>query len=182
MEWVLRLDAAWLQWCSRWHTPSLDVIAVGLSAIGRGGVVWFAVALWLAICRARLRAGVCQLVLALIVTGVMTDGILKPLVHRPRPFVTLSAIHLIDLRPKTHSFPSGHASAAAAAALVLSAIVPEGRVMWWSLAALIAASRVFVGAHYPLDVIAGLILGLACAWFVIGGRDGWRLARTPRVG
>ena len=63
----------------------------------------------------------------------------------------------------THSFPSGHATVAFACATVLALAVPRLRVPFFVLAALIAFSRVYVGVHYPFDVLAGAVLGVGLA-------------------
>jgi undecaprenyl-diphosphatase len=63
----------------------------------------------------------------------------------------------------THSFPSGHATVAFACATVLALAVPRLRVPLFVLAALIAFSRVYVGVHYPFDVLAGAVLGVGLA-------------------
>ena len=73
---------------------------------------------------------------------------------------------VIDRRPLTASFPSGHAATAVAGAIMLSRIWPAGRFVLGALAMLIALSRIYVGVHYPLDIVAGAGLGAACAWAV----------------
>jgi undecaprenyl-diphosphatase len=74
------------------------------------------------------------------------------------------ATRVIDRRPLTFSFPSGHAASAVAAAVTLARLWPNGRLVLWLLAVLVAVSRIYVGVHYPLDVLGGAVLGLACAW------------------
>ncbi len=61
------------------------------------------------------------------------------------------------------SFPSGHAATSFACAALLAWLTPLPKVALFGLAALIAFSRVYVGVHYPLDVLGGAALGLAIA-------------------
>jgi undecaprenyl-diphosphatase len=160
VEW----DTAARVWLTTHHHPIADVVMVGLSIIGRGGAMWIAITIALVIMdRGRLRAaGVVAVALAL--SFVMTDLVIKPIVARSRPFEASVATRVIDRRPLTYSFPSGHAASSVAAAITLSQLWPAGRVVLWSLATLVAMSRIYVGVHYPLDVLGGALLGLACAW------------------
>ncbi len=142
---------------------------VAMSDIGRRGLVWLVVAA-VAVAFPRHRAAAWRLVLALALTFFVVDAIAKPLVGRARPFEVLDDVRVIDARPTTASFPSGHAASAFAGALAASRIWPAARVAFFLLAAFIALSRVYVGVHFPIDVLAGALTGLACAWLALGGR------------
>ena len=93
---------------------------------------------------------------------IVNQGI-KRLVGRARP--TPAGDERYDVRqPSTSSFPSGHASAAAFAASLLAANSPAWlRPVWWTLAGVVAVSRLYVRIHHASDVLAGLATGLALA-------------------
>ncbi|OGG01569.1 hypothetical protein A2Z33_00105 [Candidatus Gottesmanbacteria bacterium RBG_16_52_11] len=69
--------------------------------------------------------------------------------------------------PPSYAFPSGHATVAFAMAMVLSDAEPGFRGGFYLLAFGIAFSRVYLGVHYPLDVIAGSLLGTAIGWLIL---------------
>ncbi|HEX5429587.1 MAG TPA: phosphatase PAP2 family protein [Patescibacteria group bacterium] len=103
-----------------------------------------------------------------IVSGILARGIiaevLKRLVHRPRPFQVLKVHQLIVDNEAGNSFPSGHA-----VAYFVFAFAFLGTEYFWPffVAACIGSlGRVFVGVHYPLDVIAGAIIGAAITWII----------------
>ncbi|MEE8130891.1 MAG: phosphatase PAP2 family protein, partial [Vicinamibacterales bacterium] len=113
--------------------------------------------------------GVWRLVLALLVTYGVVELVLKPTLARDRPPVAHAGVVVSTALPGSFSFPSGHAASAAAGAFALSRIWPSATPALWMLALLIGASRVYLGVHYPLDVVAGLLIGLGCAYVVTGG-------------
>jgi undecaprenyl-diphosphatase len=97
---------------------------------------------------------------AAILVAESVSGALKNWADRGRPPLSNPEPEpLVDL-PATYSFPSGHATVSFACATVLAFAVPRLRVPLYALAALIAFSRVYVGVHYPFDVLAGAALGL----------------------
>ena len=133
-----------------------------LSAVGRGGAVFIAVAVICALRRRISPRDLLRVLGAILLATAVADYVLKPIVHRQRPFEQQPAIRVIGGRPDDPSFPSGHAANAFAGAVILSALIPRGRVAWWALAFAIAVSRVYLGVHFPLDVAGGALIGLGC--------------------
>lgn len=87
----------------------------------------------------------------------------KALIARDRPPSVYPRPEPLVAVPHDHSFPSGHAATSFACATTLAFAVPRLAVPLYLLAAAIAYSRVYVGVHYPLDVLGGAVLGLAVA-------------------
>ena len=138
------------------------------SALGAGGFIWWVTALITAVFPNK-RAAAWRMLLAGFLTWGVSEYALKPLFDRARPFEVDPTITVIDARPTTAAFPSGHAAMAFAYALAGSRMIPGSAWIWWPLAAIIAVSRVYIGVHWPSDVIGGAVVGLACAWFALGG-------------
>ena len=109
------------------------------------------------------RWGVLLLTVVAIALADWTATALKAIVDRPRPFVRYPEPKVLVPRPHDASFPSGHAATSFAAATILSFAFPKAAPAFLILAAAVAYSRVYVGVHYPLDVIAGAALGAAVA-------------------
>jgi undecaprenyl-diphosphatase len=101
--------------------------------------------------------------------------VLSQLVDRPRPFVAHPEIHAFLAHAPDPGFPSDHATAAFAIGAVLFLRLGVRAVPVLLAAAALASSRVIVGVHYPGDVIAGALIGVAAAGAVCV------LASRPRV-
>lgn len=166
-------DSAILGAIVQLRAPWLDEVMRLASAAAQGGALWFVLAAIGGITPAR-RAAAWRLLLTLVLTYVVVDVVLKPAVGRPRPFEVLSGLQLLGAMPSGASFPSGHAARAFAGAIAGGRLYPALRWALWPAAVLVAVSRVYLGAHWPSDVVAGSVVGAACAWFVLGG-----LARRP---
>jgi len=164
-----RLDAAAFQWLRTYHFPFLDLLMEGLSDIAAGAGIWIALALLIGFIRPSRWPAAAQVLLAIGMTILLTESAAKPLFSRARPFESHADTRVAGRRPTTKSFPSGHAANAAAAVYALSRLAPEGRAIFWTLGILIGLSRVYLGVHYPGDVIGGGVLGLAAASWVLGG-------------
>jgi undecaprenyl-diphosphatase len=109
--------------------------------------------------------------LLLIPTIALSDqlnsSILKFLIERPRPCHELVNVHLLVGCGSGYSFPSSHAVNNFAAALVLSYFLPRWTWAFFCYASVIAFSRIYVGVHYPFDVLAGALIGLMIGIAVI---------------
>jgi undecaprenyl-diphosphatase len=173
MSFLLRLDHGLRAWVVTHRIDWLNQPIFLLTVAGLYGAVWVLIALVLALARRMSWRDVGRLLLVLAVTTIVTDYVLKPALHRARPFEETPEIRVIGQHSETPSFPSGHTATAVAGAFVFTRTWPAGTVAWWVLAAAIAYSRVYLGVHYPLDLVAGAIVGLGCAlciWLFTKGR------------
>jgi membrane-associated phospholipid phosphatase len=109
----------------------------------------------------RLKQAAVLSLIALAVSGLVVQTI-KHLIGRPRPKLADQGVHVWgpSFQSGHDSFPSGHAFSAFAMAAVLSSFYPAGRWIWYSLAVLVAFTRVYIGAHFASDVLAGAVLGV----------------------
>lgn len=109
--------------------------------------------------------------LALLITVAISDPvnsrIIKPAFQRERPSHSLVFARVLAPDNGGYSFPSTHAANMFAAAYILRVFYSRRRLLWYSLAALVTYSRVYVGVHFPGDVLAGAAVGTALAWLVL---------------
>ena len=159
-----------------WAGTILDPLARLLAALGAGGIALILLGLVLLALRPtrRLGAGV---LLALALGALVTNVVLKPLVERARPYADetrllhqwwLEAGAMIE---SDASFPSGHTTAAMAATAALFFLLKRPWRWWlWLFPVLMGLSRLYLVVHYPTDVLAGALVGLAAgyaaAWIV----------------
>jgi membrane-associated phospholipid phosphatase len=104
---------------------------------------------------------------AALLIASAASGLLKDAFDRVRPALAEPGVTALVSLPGDASMPSGHAATAAAAAGVVALLHPRLRAPLAALVAAIALSRVYLGVHYPSDVIVGAALGLAIAWIVV---------------
>ena len=143
----------------------MDFIMPKLSFINTHGEVWILVAVIL-VCTRKYRESGLRLMLALFIGGVLCNLILKPTVARIRPFDINTAIELIVNPPADFSFPSGHTVSSFLAVPILWKANKKFGIAALILAILIAFSRLYLCVHYPTDILAGIVLGLAIGFSV----------------
>lgn len=147
------------------HTVLSDTVALTLSGIGAGGLIWLALSILIFVRVERKDHWFfLPIVLATVLSEIFGNWSLKLLFARSRPPLALGAI-IVNSPLHDYSFPSGHATFAWALAIVLAAREPRLKYFYYTLALLICLSRIYLGDHYPSDVVAGSILGLAIGWF-----------------
>ena len=127
--------------------------------------MWLGIALLCALLWRRPVVLVSVLV-AVLVADLSALG-LRYAIGRPRPWRRYALPHPLGHVPKDPSFPSGHAAIAFACATVLSYFRPRLAPAFFLLALAIGFARVYVGVHYPLDVLGGAVLGCVLGLLVI---------------
>jgi len=182
-------DDSVIRWMGTHHSPRLDAVMLEVTALGTGTVVMMVVAvaaLFLVLTRHKYSA---ILLLASTFGGIVLNGVLKLGFNRPRPSLFVPAVHTVS-----SSFPSGHAMSAAIVYSTVAYLAARLHRRKWAgwlvmtaalvLITLISFSRMYLGVHYPSDVIAGVAVGLAWAGFCMATLEAiqkfW-LRRDPRI-
>lgn len=149
------------------HSGFGDVLMPLITKLGDKGLFWIAVGLALLVFgKARRSTGI-QILLALLLSLIFCNLILKNAVGRIRPCDLKPVLELLVSRPHDPSFPSGHTSASFAAAVVLWRTKCPGWQAAFVLAFLIAFSRLYLYVHFPTDVLCGLLLGTLCGLLAV---------------
>jgi undecaprenyl-diphosphatase len=163
-------DDSVIRWLGAHHSTGMDTVMLEITALGTGTVVIMVVAvaaLFLVLSQHKYSA---LLLLASTLGGIVLNAVLKLGFNRPRPSLFVPAVHTVS-----SSFPSGHAMSSAIAYSTVAYLAARLHKRKWArwlvmtaaliVVALISFSRMYLGVHYPSDVIAGVTIGLAWAGF-----------------
>jgi membrane-associated phospholipid phosphatase len=144
------------------HTPGLEKAARALGKAGNNGAIWLAIGVVLAIVDGSNREAwvICAL-LGPVAIGL--NYLVKLIVKRPRP--VLEGLPPLGGAPSSLSFPSAHATASFAVATAMTRVDPLGALAF-VFALVLALGRPYLGMHYPSDVLAGAVLGVALGLIV----------------
>jgi 4-amino-4-deoxy-L-arabinose transferase-like glycosyltransferase len=147
--------------------PLLDSLMVFITKKG----YWFFILLSIFVLIKEKKKAIIPVFLVLIAWGLSdaSGNLLKHLIERPRPFYTVEGLRVLVGKGKSFSFPSNHAVTSFGAAMVFTYFFRYLRIPVFAVASLIAFSRVYVGVHYPSDIIGGALLGIFVALSVIYG-------------
>jgi undecaprenyl-diphosphatase len=162
---LVELDCELFERVAAARTPALDRVLPVLSRSANHSVLWLGVAgaLWSFGGRRGQRAAL-RGVVSIGVTSLVVNQGIKRAVRRPRPsHRSVPVVRRVRVPLRTTSFPSGHAGSAAAFAAGVAAEWPSAAPPLALLAAAVAFSRVYVGVHYPLDVLVGASIGVGVA-------------------
>jgi undecaprenyl-diphosphatase len=159
------LDHRIVAWMSGLDLPLVTPLAKSLSAIGSSGLIFVVIAAAVS-ARRRSSLPVVLTLLAVIVSDPLSRA-MKGACDRPRPSVAHADVHALVAVPGNASMPSGHAWISFACAIVLGGLAPRLRPWLLGLAFVIALTRVYLGVHYPSDVIVGAAGGAATGGAVL---------------
>lgn len=181
LEAIAVWDAEVLLWIqANIRAPLGNVLIPLWSSLGNGGMLWIALALVLLLFRKTRRAGVLALG-GMALNFLVVNVTIKHLVARPRPWLVVEGLEFLLFEPDPNSFPSGHTSAAFAFA---AAVCCETGRVWVRVLALGAAvcmglSRLYVGVHFPSDVLCGAVIGGLCGLAVVWLYRRWVQEKFP---
>lgn len=164
MEALIQAESAFLLWIQEAvRSEAMNVIMLGITSLNHLGIIWIFVTLVLLVFRKTRRLGV-MCGIAMILGLLVTNGIIKNWVARVRPYDAIEGLTCLTGPMWDFSFPSGHTTSSLACTWVL---LIRGPKRWgiplFVLAILIGLSRLYVGVHYPTDVLAGAVIGILCA-------------------
>ena len=165
LEALLNLDGGFLLFLQESvRNPVLNRMMIFITSLGDGGIIWIVATLVLLIPKKTRKVGLMSAA-ALLGSLIINNHIIKNLVQRPRPFVTFTDIQILIPTPSEFSFPSGHTASSFAAAAVFYRFLPKQLgIPAVVLAGLIGFSRLYVGVHYPTDVLAGMLMGVLLSY------------------
>ena len=149
----------------------LNPIMQGITHLGDGGIFWIILSVLLLLFKKTRKVGLCC-ALGLIFDLLVVNIAIKPLVARIRPYEIIKEISILTHQPGDHSFPSGHSAGSFACAWAFfRAYKKKWGIPALVLASLVSLSRLYVGVHYPTDVLGGVVIG------IILGELGYRLGK-----
>lgn len=164
MDAFFQLDGNILLWIQEYiRNDFLTPIFKFITHLGDEGYVWIAIAVILLFVKKYRKVGL-MVGASLLGSLVFNNMLVKNLVARPRPYRMIETLSILIPEPGEYSFPSGHTSSSFAAGVVLYLMLPKKYgVPAMILAFLIGISRLYVGVHYPTDVLGGMVMGTVLA-------------------
>ena len=164
----------------------LDPFMKAYTQLGNTGMLFIVLGLALLLFRPTRKAGFSALC-AMLIGLIVVNFTIKPLMARPRPWLVIDGFVNLVPEKDPNSFPSGHTNAAFAFALALCMTAPKRwmKITAVCMAVVMGLSRLYVGVHFPSDVLVGALIGSLCgllgAWVVktVWARLGPRLRMTP---
>lgn len=153
------------------RNPVLDFIMPILTDLNKQRPILILAAvmlLWMVIKGKRhTRIAAMLLIVTIAVSDQLSSAVFKHWMERPRPCHVLHNVHLLVSCGSGYSFPSSHAVNNFAAALLLAFFFPHAKWWFFGFASLVAFSRVYVGVHYPSDIVGGAVIGMMIAAVII---------------
>lgn len=163
-ELLINIEGPILLWIQEYlRNDFLTPIMTFITHLGDGGYIWIALAVILLIVPKTRKTGL-TMAMSMVFNLVATNVVLKNLFARTRPYVVVDGLHRIIEAQSDFSFPSGHTACSFAGAVVIFLRCPRKvGIPAMVLAVLISLSRLYVGVHFPTDVLGGALVGTIAA-------------------
>lgn len=166
MQFIQSFDNSILAFFQNLHTPFLDGFFSFITTLGNSGAIWLVLGALLLISPKTRKCGI-LLIISVAAGFLLGECLLKNIIMRERPFIAFPLdTALLIPQPSGFSFPSGHTTSSFCAAVIIFLFSKKWGVPALVLAALIALSRLYLYVHFPTDILAGIILGIAIAYLV----------------
>ena len=182
MEALLQIDAGILLWIQEYlRNDFLDPIMKFITHLGDDGILWIGL-LVILLCIPKTRKTALLGAASLLLTFIITNLCLKPFIARVRPYEVIEGLTRIIEKQSDRSFPSGHTANSMAVGVMLWMVSQKYEKLgdkklyfpkaagWFFLilSILIGLSRLYVGVHYPTDVLGGALIAIADVMIVFG--------------
>lgn len=164
MDIIQQLDGNILLWIQNYiRKEFLNPIILFITSLGDAGWFWILLLIGMLLSVKYRKIGMTGLA-ALLIGFLITNLCLKNMVARIRPYEIIEGLELIGKRAHDFSFPSGHSTCSMAASVVLFAKLPKKfGIPALTLGVFICFTRLYIGIHYPTDVLIGMLIGIIAA-------------------
>ena len=144
--------------------PFLTPFVIIITNLGDSGIVWIVISVLLIVMNKTRKVGAMCLT-SLLCSFIISNLLLKNLFARVRAFDIITGLEVLIARPLDYSFPSGHTASSFAAAFIIYRNLPKRfGIPAMILAILISMSRLYLGVHYPSDILFGVIMGILAGY------------------
>jgi len=172
MDYLQNLDAAVFHFVNgTLQNPVFDFLMPLITDLNRHTSVLIVVGLLLILLfvKGGTKGKYAVLVLAfgILFSDQLNSSVAKFILARPRPCHVLQHVHLLVGCGSGYSFPSSHAVNNFCGAVILAFFFPQAAVWLYTFAGVVSFSRVYVGVHYPADVIGGAVIGICCGLIMV---------------
>lgn len=181
LELIQSLDGSALLWIQNVvRQDFLNPVVCFYTKLGDEGLLWIVLSAAMLLYKPTRKAGTAAL-LAMLLGLVINNMIIKEVVARPRPWHDVEGLVYVLFEPSVNSFPSGHTCSSFAAANAWRKLAPRRwiKVTGMVMAVCMGLSRLYIGVHYPTDVLVGMMVGLFCGAMACRVLD-WLLTRKKR--